>query len=114
MTTVNLNPDNKVWPTRIQEPTPGFQAAQPLRNKITRMNSAFNFAHKAAVGTLVFFSVWGTYSVAGGTGIVIKRRWDRKYNTDNTLDQEEDTTFLTPVQPTSLPDLDAATIKRVD
>jgi hypothetical protein len=82
--------------------------------KPPRMNSAFNFAHKAAVGTLVFFSVWGTYSVAGGTGIVIKRRWDRKYNTDNTLDQEEDTTFLTPVQPTSLPDLDAATIKRVD
>ena len=113
MTTVNLNPDNKVWPTRIQGTYPRVSGS-PTINKITRMNSAFNFAHKAAVGTLVFFSVWGTYSVAGGTGIVIKRRWDRKYNTDNTLDQEEDTTFLTPVQPTSLPDLDAATIKRVD
>ena len=83
-------------------------------NQPSRMNTAFNYAHKAAVGTLVFFSVWGTYSVAGGTGIVIKRRWDRKYNTDNTLDQEEENTFLTPVQPTSLPDLDSATIKRVD
>ena len=39
---------------------------------------AANFLHKATVGTLVFFTAWGTYSVAGGTGIILQRRWDRQ------------------------------------
>jgi hypothetical protein len=39
---------------------------------------AANVAHKAVVGTLFFFTCWGTYSVAGGTGIILQRRWDRK------------------------------------
>ena len=76
------------------------------------MNAAFNYGHKAVVGTLVFFSVWGAYSVAGGTGIVIKRRWDRKFATDEA--ELEQTNELSPVQPKStLPDFDSATIKRV-
>ena len=45
----------------------------------SRMSSAAaNVAHKAVVGTLFFFTCWGTYSVAGGTGIILQRRWDRK------------------------------------
>jgi hypothetical protein len=64
------------------------------------MNAGFNFAHKAVVGTLVFASLWGTYSVAGGTGIVLKRRWDRSQATKKEEKNEEEN-FYTPVEPSS-------------
>jgi hypothetical protein len=80
--------------------------------KFEKMNAGLNVAHKAVVGTLVFFSAWGAYSVAGGTGIVIKRRWDRK-NAEHKEDENNEP--LTPVIPKiSLPDLDTVSIKRVD
>lgn len=71
------------------------------------MNQVFNVAHKAAVGTLVFFSLWGTYSVAGGTGIIIKRRWDRKMNapTDEEIAAANAASILSPIKPNFNTDL---------
>ena len=63
------------------------------------MNTGFNIAHKAVVGTLVFASLWGTYSVAGGTGIVLKRRWDRSQAAKK--DENQDDNFYIPVEPSS-------------
>ena len=67
--------------------------------QLSSMNAGFNIAHKAVVGTLVFASLWGTYSVAGGTGIVLKRRWDRSQAAKK--DEKKDDNFYIPVEPSS-------------
>ena len=39
--------------------------------------TALHFAHKAIAGVLVAATAWGAYSVAGGTVIILERRWER-------------------------------------
>ena len=79
---------------------------------------AANFLHKATVGTLVFFTAWGTYSVAGGTGIILQRRWDRQKAAETAGEpvysvKDE---LLAPVKPDGTLDMDArmAQVRRVE
>jgi len=75
------------------------------------MNQVANVAHKAAIGTLVFASFWGAYSVAGGTTIIVKRRYNRK-SKEAAADKE--THSLTPLEPKTFKDESTTTFKRVD
>ena len=77
-----------------------------------------NLLHKATVGTLVFFTAWGAYSVAGGTGIIVQRRWDRQKKAKEAGEavysvKDE---LLAPVKPDGTLDMEArmAEVKRVE
>ena len=76
------------------------------------MNQAATVLHRGAVGVLFFATCWGTYSVAGGTGIVLQRRWDRKMKEKEegrevTIKDE----LLAPVKPDGTLDLEARALE---
>ena len=71
----------------------GIEGSEDIN--MSAAKAALNTGHKLVAASLVGITLWGTYTVATGSTIILKRRFDRM------MAEKEDAKNLEPVEPGS-------------